>query len=137
MPVKDLKTNSNGGNHLHTNSIDFDGKFNRSMNSSFTSGFRSTGITDSTKNSSTISFNELNRTIGRSQPKYERRYGKYRMNVNVPLYDFAAGDSPLLNKSKLNTNFKGKEQNFKINLMKYEKEFDSARPIAHTKNRKY
>ena len=53
------------------------------------------------------------------------------------MYDFTAGDTPWLNKSNMFTKYAGKEQNFKINYMNYDKEFDSARPIAHTKARKF
>ena len=108
--------------------------FNKTFSSGFASTMNSTGFKDfSTANSLKDTFFNTSGEIKNNQ----RHYGKYRLNKNISIYDYSGGDSPWVNKSGVNIKIRGKEQNFKINYMNYGNEFNSARPVAHTKAKKY
>ena len=122
----------------HSQSIDLGSTKRSTLSSTFTSGFASTRGSEGFKPGSTKSSLKDTFYSTRSLSKsYTRRYGKYKMKQNVPTYDFTGGDSPWLNQSRVNNKIAGKEQNFKINYMNYDTEFNSARPVAHTKGRKF
>lgn len=115
-----------------TQSIDL-GASKSNLQTTYTSGFYTTQASSGFAPTNTAeSFN----TTSRGGSKYTRRYGKYKMS-NMPTYDFTGGDTPWLNKVGVNTKVKGTEQNFKITHTTYDREFDSARPIAYSKGRKY
>jgi len=118
-------------------SIDLGTTKSSNFNSSFTSGFhstqRSTALGSTKTDSSKGTFYS---SIGLNK-SFTRVNGYKRVNKKIPSYDFTGGDSPWINKAGIYNKIQGKEQNFKINIKNYEKEFDSARPTAHTKARKY
>lgn len=122
----------------HSQSIDLSSTQTSSLNKTFTTGFNSTGGSSGFGAGSTqSSFKNIGYGNRSKNNSYTRRYGKYKLKQNIPLYDFTGGDSPWLNKAGVNNLINGKEQNFKINYMNYDKEFNSARPVAHTNNRKF
>lgn len=123
----------------HSQSIDLSStQKSGTMNSTFTAGFSSTkGSSGFGAASSGGSFSDTFYSSRGESPSYTRRYGKYRLKRDIPTYDFTGGDTPWVNKAGLNTKVNGQEQNFKINYMNYDKEFNSARPVAHTKARKF
>lgn len=122
----------------YSKSIDLGSTKASNLNSTFTSGFASTMNSTGFKSDKTASSlrDTFYSTRGENQ-SYTRRYGKYRLNQNISTYDFSGGDTPWTNKAGVNNKIAGKEQNFKINYMNYGNEFDSARPVAHTKAKKY
>ena len=122
--------------HIHSQSVDMSSSVkNKTMNSTFTSGFASTMGSTGFKTSSSFK-NSFYSTRG-EKTAYTRGYGKYKLKETTPTYDFTGGDTPWINKVRVNNKILGQEQNFKINHTIYDKEFDSARPIAHTKARKF
>jgi hypothetical protein len=122
----------------HNKSIDLGSTKSSNFNQTFTSGFASTMNSTGFKSDATASSIKDTFYSTRGENKnYVRRYGKYRINQNISTYDFSGGDTPWTNKSGVNNKIAGQEQNFKINYMNYGNEFNSARPVAHTKAKKY
>lgn len=147
--TKPVSANS-GKQNMHSQSVDFSssslfrekGKstatIQKQLATTFTSGFgltmRSTGFSGTRTNTS---FNgSFSASRGKKQP-YVRGYGKYKLKDTTPMYDFTGGDTPWVNRSGVNNYILGQEQNFKVNHTTYDKEFDCARPVAHTKARKF
>ena len=120
--------------HNHSYSMDLDSAITSKFNSTFTTGFSSSGF--STGMSKTTS-KDSDQVGGVLKREYNKGYQKFKLNSTIPVYDFTGGDSPWLNNSKVNNKINGREQNFKINHTIYDKVYDSARPVAHTKGRKF
>ena len=110
----------------------------KTMNSTFTSGFSSTmRSTDFSAMKTNSSFKDTFSSSRGGKQTFARGYGKYKLKDTTPMYDFTGGDTPWVNKARVNNVILGQEQNFKVNHTIYDKEFDCARPIAHTKARKF
>lgn len=122
----------------HSQSIDMGATKASGLNSTFTSGFNSTmASSDLMGRTLNSSFRDSSYSHRSGNSPYVRSYGKYKLKKTLPVYDFTGGDSPWINKSGVNNKVQGHEQNFKINYMNYDKEFNSARPVAYSKGRKY
>lgn len=122
----------------HNNSVDFSTTKGSTMNSTFSAGFNilgnSAGFSGTHGNGSQRDsmYNQRGEKIS-----YARGYGKYKLKNSIPTYDFTGGDTPWVNKARVNNKISGQELNFKVNHGDYDKVFDSARPIAHTNARKF
>ena len=112
----------------HNNSFDGGKSMASTLNSTFTTGFSSSmRSSDAFQNSLPKSFH--NRNLG-DNSSLARRYAKFKLKQNVPMYTFNGNDSPLLGNKAYKSTIHGNES-------AYQKIYDSARPVAHTNNRKY
>lgn len=124
-PIKD---------RYHSHSVDMANTVPSKFNSTFTSGFGSTGLAN---NASNAFSKDADHNGSPTKKEFDRGYKKFKLSNVIPVYDFTGGNTPWINNVKVNNKINGKELNFKVNHSDYDKEFDSARPVAHTKGRKF
>jgi hypothetical protein len=127
----------NGAKTINNPSNDIGSVRSLSFNKTYSSGFNSTMNSTGFKGDETSNIlrKSMYNTRGVSQ-NYGRRYAKYKHN-NTAVHDKSGGDALSINKIGIHNKTPGREQNFKINYTNYGNEFDGARPVPHSKSKKY
>ena len=123
--------------HGRSVAVDWNKSMASTMNSTFTAGLSSTMRPTTTRhgdrgNKSVYAYSQ--KQMRPDSGKFVNRYAKFKLKPAIPVYTFHGEDSPLLSQNVTKT---GTKSTIHGNESAYQRTYDSARPVAHTKGRKY